>query len=260
MRKKVAILLSSLGLLLPAGLAGAHTPYLKPNLFTTPQRDHVTVEASFAEDFFVPDVVMKADDYHVVTPSGARLKLASVTYLRDLALFEVDLPDPGTYRISTGQRTGSTRRMALVNGKWEALREGEVPAGVRVAEAQSITRADLYVSKGPVSEKALAPTGVGLEIVPMAHPNRLDAGGALAVRLLFEGKPLAGAAISLHGEGPEEGGAKPVTLTTDAEGKASFSLPRDGTFLLLSRHRVEVPDGPVAVKSHSATLTFAVGA
>ncbi|MBP7334763.1 DUF4198 domain-containing protein [Niveispirillum sp.] len=249
-------------LLLIAGPAAAHTGYLKPNLFNTPQRDHITVEGAFAEEMFVPDVVMKADDYHVVTPSGAKVKLPAVTYLRDLALFEVDLPETGTYRISTGVREGAKRKMALVNGKWEPLREREgAPAGARVAEAQSITRSDVYVSKGPASDKALTPAGTGLEIIPLAHPNRLDAGAALPVRLLLDGKPVAGVAISLHGPGlPDEEHAKAVTVTTDKDGKASIALPGEGAFLLLARHRVEAADGPVAVKSHSATLTFAVGA
>jgi len=256
-----ASLLSLAALLALASPAAAHTGYLKPNLFNTPQRDHVTVEASFTEEMFTPDIVMKADDYHVVTPAGAKVRVAAVTYLRDLAVFEVDLPEAGTYRISTGLRVGATRKMALVNGKWEPVRERDgVPAGAKVADAQSITRSDVYVSKGPASDKALTPAGVGLEIVPLAHPNRLDAGAALPVRLLLDGKPVAGVAISLQGPKlPDEEDAKAVTVTTDKDGKASIALPQGGTFLLLAQHRVEVADGPVAVKSHSATLTFAVG-
>ena len=259
MSRQPAALLATF--LVLAGPAAAHTGYLKPNLFNTPQRGHVTVEASFGEEMFVPDVVMKADDYHVVTPAGAKVKTGAVTYLRDLALFEVDLPENGTYRISTGVREGAKRKMALVNGKWEPVREREgVPAGARVAEAQSITRSDLYVSKGPASDKALTPAGTGLEIIPLSHPNRLDPGAALPVRLLLDGKPVSGVAISLHGPDlPDEEDAKAVTVTTDKDGRASIALPREGAFLLLARHRVEAADGPVAVKSHSATLTFAVG-
>ena len=67
--------------------------------------------------------------------------------------------------------------------------------------------------------------------------------------------------ISLHGPDlPDDEDAKAVTVTTDKDGKANITLPKDGAFLLLARHRVEAADGPVAVKSHSATLTFAVGA
>src|ERR1700749_3085754 len=41
-----------------AGAAQAHSPYLMPNAFDATGRDHVTVEASFTEHVFIPDVVM----------------------------------------------------------------------------------------------------------------------------------------------------------------------------------------------------------
>lgn len=260
MRATLAAAAALSALLGLAGPALAHTAYMKPNYFTTPQRGHVTVEASFAEEFFVPDFVMKADDYHVVTPAGTRVALSSVTYLRDLAVFEVDLPENGTYRISTGVRAGAKRKMALVDGQWQPVRDRDgAPAGARVAEAQSITRADVYVSKGPASDRALAPTGTGLEIQPLAHPNRLDAGTTLPVRLLLDGRPVAGVTITLHGPGlPDEEDEKAVAVTTGADGRAGIALPHAGGFVLLARHRVEAADGPVAVKSHSSTLTFNV--
>jgi uncharacterized GH25 family protein len=256
----IAVILSALP-------AAAHTQYLKPNVFSTPQRDHVTVEGSFTEELFTPDLAMKADDYHVITPAGVKQKIENIIYLKDLAVFEAALPENGTYRFSTGERPGATRKMALINGKWEALRDPkEAPAGARVADAQSFTRADVYVSKGPASDAALKPNGSGLEILPLAHPSKLDEGGTFPVQLLFQGKPLAGVDITLQGgeaahehdekgEDKHEAAAKAVT---DKDGKASFALKEHGTYLLLARYRVEAPDGAVAVKSYSVTLTFQV--
>ncbi|MDZ7922072.1 hypothetical protein [Rhodoferax sp.] len=37
---------------------------------------------------FVPDVAMKSDAYAVITPSGERLPLTQIQYLKDLATFE----------------------------------------------------------------------------------------------------------------------------------------------------------------------------
>jgi len=65
-----------------ATVAVAHSPFLLPNHFDLGKRDHVSVQASFTEKFFVPDVVMKADDYHVVMPDGARVPIAPV-YTKD---------------------------------------------------------------------------------------------------------------------------------------------------------------------------------
>ncbi len=63
----------------------AHSPYLLPNAFDLVDRKHVTVEASFTETFFVPDVAMKADDYHVIAPDGSKRSLTPV-YTQDLAI------------------------------------------------------------------------------------------------------------------------------------------------------------------------------
>ena len=68
-KSRVAVALSAV--LLAVGTAQAHSPYLLPNLFDLGKRDHVTVQGSFTEEFFSPDVAMKSDDYHVVTPAGA---------------------------------------------------------------------------------------------------------------------------------------------------------------------------------------------
>ena len=63
----------------------AHSPYLLPNAFDLVDRKHVTVEASFTETFFVPDVAMKADDNHVIAPDGAKHALTPL-YTQDLAI------------------------------------------------------------------------------------------------------------------------------------------------------------------------------
>jgi hypothetical protein len=74
-----------------AGLpAGAHSPSLLPNAFDVGERDHVSVQASFTETFFVPDVVMKATNWHVVTPDGKSAALATV-YTRDVTVLDVAL-------------------------------------------------------------------------------------------------------------------------------------------------------------------------
>ncbi len=57
-------------MLLTSASTRAHSPYLLPNAFDVVDRKHVTVEGSFTETFFVPDVAMKADDYHVIAPDG----------------------------------------------------------------------------------------------------------------------------------------------------------------------------------------------
>src|SRR4051812_9157570 len=68
--KITAGLLAGVLLALNGGLAEAHSPYLRPNVFDATGRDHVTVEASFTEDIFEAEVVMRSDFFHIVGPNG----------------------------------------------------------------------------------------------------------------------------------------------------------------------------------------------
>lgn len=73
----------------------ALSPYLLPNSFAPDGRDHVTVDGSFTETFFTPDVAMKAHGDEVLGPDGAVTKLTP-TYMIDLALVEVTTEAAGT--------------------------------------------------------------------------------------------------------------------------------------------------------------------
>lgn len=229
--------------------AAAHSPYLLPNYFDATDRDHVSVQASFTERFFVPDITMKAD-YHVLSGEGVRTPLTP-QYSRDLAVVDVDTRVPGTYRISTGLREGSTRKAALIDGRWEFFERGDAPANA--VDMQSWTRADVYVSRGSPTDAVLAPTGTGLEFHLLTHPNRLFAGKGARLLLLFDGKPLANGLVQLQLVGdPARDVAPPVELHSDARGQLELPLQAAGLYYLMSRHRV----GPQAAGSTGRSYTM----
>jgi uncharacterized GH25 family protein len=81
-----------------------------------------------------------------------------------------------------------------------------------------------------LTDDALTPVGQTLEIVPERHPLALAPGEPLPVRVLFRGRPLAGALIDLthleEGKGPVE------THRTNAEGRARFTPKGAGPWKL----------------------------
>lgn len=235
-KSRVVLALSTA--LLAVGSAHAHSPYLLPNLFDLGKRNHVTVQGSFTEEFFSPDVVMKSDDYHVVTPAGTKVPLTPV-YTRDLAIVEADTKEPGTYRISTGRRGGRTAKAAWVNGDWKFLGpKEEAPAGARIYDVTSITMAEVYVTQGKPTEQALAPRDTGLEYRALSHPNSVFVGSDVKFEVLFDGKPLAGHAISVYGGKALSADQKPFAeVTTDQQGRFSFKPGEPGIYLAMSRHR-----------------------
>ena len=74
------------------------------------------------------------------------------------------------------------------------------------------------------------PLGMPLEIVPERSPYAEPRSARLPVRILYQGRPLAGALVKLT---RLEDDAMPFeTHLTDGAGRASFSMPASGTWLL----------------------------
>lgn len=245
---------------LAAGIATADSPYLNPNVHDATGRDHVTVEASFTEDLFQARVVMRSDFFHVIGPNG-ETPIADVTYLRDLAVFEVATPVDGTYRISSGPRQGRTAKMyRATDGSWKMVGEEDSapPADTPLVDVQSITTAEVYVTRGAPSDSALEPKGQGLELFPMIHPADITAGEDAAFQLLFDGRPLTGVEVTVFREAGQYDGRKiEATLTTDAEGRFTVRAGDAGAYMTQVRYRTESPAGaPTPYRSYTHTLVF----
>jgi hypothetical protein len=77
---------------------------------------------------------------------------------------------------------------------------------------------------------ATAPAGLTLEIVPEKNPYRLAPGEALPVRVLYQGRPLAGALVKLFCLDLDHQAL--ARRATDAAGRARFVVPARGAWML----------------------------
>ncbi|HUD90831.1 DUF4198 domain-containing protein [Sphingobium sp.] len=253
--RSAALLLPLLG----ASAAQAHMPYVLPTLFDLGKGDHVTVEAAFAEDAFLPEVAMRDAPFHLVGPDGAQLPTGPVTHLRDLSVFEAAVPADGTYRVTSGQRAGRKGKMFRQGSEWKMRGEGgEPPANAEQVDVQSMTLADAYVTRGKPTDAALKPLGKALEIRAITHPNGIVAGSDASFALLFDGKPLPQADITLFRSAGIHDGRKVVAqVKSGADGQFSLKPEDAGTYLILVRHRGTAPAGSeTPYRSYTYTLTF----
>lgn len=239
----------------------AHTPYLKPLSFEPISWDTVTLDASFAERFFVPEVAISNAKFDVRTPDGTLSPVDTVVDLNTRNILEQVLEEDGTYRFSTGKRMGAIFRIYELNGERGSVRGNEepLPEGATLTEHfQSVTSAVAYVTKKGPTEKVLAPTDDGLEIVPETHPNGLFAGDKFSFTLQYEGKPVADQEVMIYfanDQFSEEADFKKVT--TDAKGQASTTFSKQGLYLLQVRVKEAAPKGEdVPVFSYTTTLTL----
>ncbi|AEB09957.1 DUF4198 domain-containing protein [Desulfobacca acetoxidans] len=94
--------------------------------------------------------------------------------------------------------------------------------------------------------------GGKMEIVPLSNPLKLKVGDKLAFLVLYDGKPLAGAAVGAKGV-PKD------TLKTDSNGQAEVIIKESGLNIVTAGKITPTPNSPDADKlGEIATLTFLV--
>jgi uncharacterized GH25 family protein len=96
--------------------------------------------------------------------------------------------------------------------------------------------------------------GLRLELVPEKSPKAVEKGHSMPLRLLFEGKPLAGAlVVAINREDPE----KRVSARSTASGRVGLDLTPAGVWLVKAVHMVPAPRSSGADwESLWASLTF----
>lgn len=95
------------------------------------------------------------------------------------------------------------------------------------------------------------PAGMKAEFVPAVDPTTIRAGSPLTVQLLTDGKPVSGASVTAVHEG------MPQKARTDANGRATFTIDREGAWLVKTVHMVRQPAGQETEwESFWVTLAF----
>lgn len=108
-------------------------------------------------------------------------------------------------------------------------------------------------ARGHPGDKVL---GFRLELIAEANPYAHSRTATIPVRLLFDGKPLAGALIKAFTKAEPQ---RKLSARTDAQGRATFTLPGSGVWLFTSVHMITPPAEIKADwESLWASLSFAL--
>lgn len=136
----------------------------------------------------------------------------------------------------------------------ERAAEGHADRAVREAFSRC---AKALVQVGEIDSTAGdRPIGLELELVADKNPYALSIGEKLPVRLLYQGKPLAGALVAAVNRNDVAGR---TATRTNQDGKAVLTLDRKGLWMIRAVHMVR-PDAGVEADWESlwASLTFAL--
>ncbi len=241
MKARLMIAGALAALMLPAA-AQAHRQWMMPSSTTlSGSESWVTVDAAVSNDlFYFEHVPMRTDGIVVTQPDGSIGKIENAATGKYRSTFDVHLTQPGTYRIGSVSTNmmGSYR----LNGKQERLPRGTtkdklasvIPAGatdVQVAEASN--RNEIFVTLGAPTTGVFKPTGSGIELVPVTHPNDLVSGETASFQFLLDGKPAAGLKVTVIPGGIRYRDALgQMDLVADQDGKVAITWPQPGMYWL----------------------------
>ena len=115
-----------------------------------------------------------------------------------------------------------------------------------------------FVTLGAPTTDVFTPSGSGLELSPVTHPNDIFAGEAASFKFLLAGAPAEGVEVTIvpgndrYRDDPAE-----TKVTTDAAGLITFTPDRAGPYWLTASASgtVEV-DGTSMSQRMSYTMTF----
>lgn len=222
--------------------AFAHKAWLLPSqTVIAGENPTITVDAAVSNDlFYFNHVPLRLDSLKITAPDGSKVEPANAASGKFRSVFDVALTQQGTYRI------GLTNDFATA--RWEENGEAkrwrgtaaefatQVPKDAKgLQTGQSLSRVETFVTNGSPNETALAPSGTGLELVPVTHPNDLYAGEEARFRLQVDGSPAAGLDIEIVRGGTRYRNAQEeIKLTTDANGEFAVTWPEPGMYWLES--------------------------
>ena len=244
--------------------AFAHKAWLLPSATVMTQDQWISVDAAVSNDlFYFNHVPLKLDNLLITGPDATALRPENPFTGKFRNGFDLHLIGNGTYKLAiVNKNLFASYEMSGEKKRWRGNAEAlvnEIPADAKNLEVyESLNRIETFVTAGTPSDTALKPTGKGLELVPVTHPNDLFAGESAKFRFLLDGKPSAAQKVNIVPGGSRyRDKQEALELVTDKDGQIAVTWPQAGMYWLeatISDANTSVKQAKQRKVSYVATL------
>jgi uncharacterized GH25 family protein len=253
-------------LLAAAAPLSAHDFWIEPTGFEAGLGRVVGLRLRVGDDFHGEPVPRSDDliDQFVVVDAAGRRQVVGRDGADPAGLLRVTAPGlmivgyqsrPSPVTLPAAKFTQYLREEGL-----EAIVDARARAGESAREGREIFSRS---AKSLLRSGAMAPgsgdrsLGFPIELVAERNPCDMRPGATLPMRLAYRGVPLAGALVVAYSQRTPY---HKLSVRSDRDGRASFTLDGPGVWLVKAVHMVPAPAGSNADwESFWASLTFEVG-
>lgn len=256
-RRMIALSLTLLCAFVFTQAALAHDMWIEVRDYTPAPGEEVTMTLAYDHHLpgweFLPRE--RLDQIFLVRPDGSQAQIKPYSEVEYKA--EPAPADAGSYLVAAVQKGAFWTK--TTEGYQSGKSKKDVKAAIQCTYSAKFTKA--IVNVGPPAGEALGkPLGQELEIIPLADPGALSSGDYLPIKVLFKGKPLAGADVvaSYVGFSREKNTFAYATKTV-ADGTARIRMATPGAWLVAAHFKEHYPDPATCDEnSFAASLTFEI--
>ena len=235
-RPRLAV--AALALSLVAPFAGAHEAWLLPSSTVLSAPGYVTLDGAVSNQTFHFNYrpMMIRDNLAITAPDGTAVQPEGLTQGKLRTVFDANLAVAGTYRVAlTNASVMASWKEGSETKRWRGTHEAlaaNVPAdAAELSVREGVGRIETFITVG--SPTPVTPTGLGLEMVSVTHPNDLYVGEAATFGFVIDGKPVADVKVELMAGGMRyRDQLDKITLVTDAKGQVTHTWAEPGMYYL----------------------------
>ena len=220
-----------------------HQQWILPNFFYTDRESPwLGVEHTWGDRRFISGQG-SGTLLWIIHPEGWRMGRPSSIFVgQTRTVGEIELRDPGTYRIETDHPAQYLAEIEVDGKKTWVSKSKDQLSGKKIIQSQHRwSQTTTFVTVKEHTQGVLEATGALLEIVSVTHPNKIFVGKPFVVRVLSRGQSVSDQKVQVYSE-RDSGHDATLAAITNADGECEIIFPSPGMYLLTANLRQDAKD------------------